>query len=154
RDLTVDRARHAVARAANWLKEVGQRLRPAMPPLDVVRDLLATPDLPFPDLQRITNVPCFASDGTLIVRAGYHEHARTFFALPKGLRIPNVKDKPTIADVNNANRLIGFELLGDFPFVGDADRAHAYALTIEHFARELIDGPTPLYDIEAPTPGS
>jgi putative DNA primase/helicase len=154
RDLTVDRTRHAIARAANWVKEVRTRLKPAIPPLDVVRDILATPDLPFPVLQRITNVPCFAPDGTLIVRPGYHEDAGIFYAPPKGLRIPKVKDRPTDTDVKKANRLIGFELLGDFPFVGDADRAHAYALTIEHFARELIDGSTPLYDVEAPTPGS
>jgi putative DNA primase/helicase len=49
---------------------------------------------------------------------------------------------------------INTELLGDFPFVGDAEKAHAVALLLQPFVRELIAGPTPLYIIEKPTPGT
>jgi putative DNA primase/helicase len=45
-------------------------------------------------------------------------------------------------------------VLHDFPFVSQSDRAHAVALMLLPFVRDLIDGPTPLHDIEAPTPGS
>jgi len=45
------------------------------------------------------------------------------------------------------------ELLGDFPFVDEASRAHTLALMLEPFVRPLIKGPTPLYLIDAPTRG-
>jgi hypothetical protein len=46
------------------------------------------------------------------------------------------------------------ELLGDFPFVGEAERAHAIALLLLPFCRDLIAGHTPLHLIEAPSPGT
>src|SRR5205823_70439 len=36
----------------------------------------------------------------------------------------------------------------------EAERAHALALFLQPFVRDLIDGPTPLYRIEAPTPAT
>ena len=46
------------------------------------------------------------------------------------------------------------ELLVDFPFVSDADRAHAIALSLLFYVRNMIQGPTPLHLIEKPTPGT
>jgi len=46
--------------------------------------------------------------------------------------------------------LILDELLVDFPFVSKADMAHALALMLLGFVRDLIDGPTPLSWIGAP----
>ena len=46
------------------------------------------------------------------------------------------------------------DLLGDFPFVVTAERAHAVALLLLGFLRAMIDGPTPLHLIEKPTPGT
>ena len=44
------------------------------------------------------------------------------------------------------------EPLAEFPFIGDAERAHAYALLLLPFMRGLIEGPTPLHLFEKPTP--
>jgi hypothetical protein len=46
------------------------------------------------------------------------------------------------------------EPIVDFPFVSDADRAHAVAFQLLPFIRELIEGPTPLHLIEKPSPGT
>jgi hypothetical protein len=46
------------------------------------------------------------------------------------------------------------QLLGDFPFVSDAEVAHAVAMLLQPFVRDMISGPTPLYLVEAPTPGT
>jgi len=54
--------------------------------------------------------------------------------------------------VSQAKRLLLEDLLGDFPFVGASGRAHALACLLLPFARDLIDGPTPLHLIEKPTP--
>ena len=45
-------------------------------------------------------------------------------------------------------------MLGDFPFTGPAERAHALVLTLLPYARDLIAGPTPLHLIEKPTIGT
>ena len=46
------------------------------------------------------------------------------------------------------------ELLGDFPFVSDAERAHALALLLLPLVRGLVDGPTPMHVIDKPAPGT
>ena len=46
------------------------------------------------------------------------------------------------------------DILFDFPFISGAEGAHAVGLIVQPFARELIDGPTPLYLIEKPSPGT
>jgi hypothetical protein len=70
------------------------------------------------------------------------------------LYVPPVPERPSAADVERALALIKDELLGDFPFVSDAERAHALALLLIPFVRDMIDGPTPVHLIEKPTPGT
>ena len=61
--LTQDRLRHELARSAQWYRWKGDKCQPAKPPMDVVKDMLATPNPPLPPLRRITAVPVFASAG-------------------------------------------------------------------------------------------
>ena len=68
--------------------------------------------------------------------------------------MPPIPARPTPADVAAARALICDELLGDFPFVSPAERAHAVALLLLGFLRGMVDGPTPLHLIEKPTPGT
>jgi len=159
RELTPDRLRNVLARVARWYKE--RERKPgnverydAKPPMDVVRDVLATPNLPFPVLTRIVHAPVFAPDGEFQTTPGYHAGSKTYLALPEEFSLPEVPVVPTETDVHEAKRFILEELLGDFPFVADADRAHAVALLLLPFVRSMIDGPTPLHVIEASSPGS
>jgi hypothetical protein len=46
------------------------------------------------------------------------------------------------------------ELLGDFGFASEADRAHAIALGLLPLVRGWIEGSTPLHLIEAPLRGT
>src|SRR5262249_7363276 len=41
-----------------------------------------------------------------------------------------------------------------FPFVSESEKAHAVATALAPFVRDLIDGPTPLYSVEAPSAGT
>ncbi|MBA3767839.1 MAG: hypothetical protein H0W99_12805, partial [Acidobacteria bacterium] len=159
RDLTASVLRHELARAARWYSErpneKGQTVRAdAKPPMDVVQDMLAAPNLPLPPLNRITETPVFAPDGTLQLEVGYHEAARTYYEPSEGFSLPDVPERPTAGDIARARNLLLDDLLGDFPFLSESDRAHAVALLVLPFARDLISGPTPLHLIEAPTPGS
>jgi hypothetical protein len=57
-------------------------------------------------------------------------------------------------DVARARQLFLDELLADFTFVSPTDRAHALAVALEPFVRELIEGCLPMHGIESPIPGS
>lgn len=158
RTLDESRMRHHLARAARWpaTRGVGDNARQvaSSPSRDVVRDVLATPDIPLPVLTRVVEAPVFAADGTLQTAPGYHAASRTYYRPAPGFALPEVPKHPSAADIAEARRLIVDELLGDFPFVADAERAHAVAALLLPFMRDLIDGPTPLHLVEKPTPGT
>src|SRR5262245_5242138 len=154
RRLGQDSVRHFLAQAAWWYRIKKGIVFDALPPLHVVRDFLVAPDNALPVLTRIVKAPVFASDGSLHVKAGYNAVSRSFYAPANGLKIPVVSQNPSPNDVSTALTLITQELLGDFPFVGDAERASAVALLLLPFARDLIAGATPLHLIEKPSPGT
>jgi putative DNA primase/helicase len=154
--LTSDRLRHELARIANWYvedAETGKR-NIVKPPADVVRDVLATPNPPLPVLRRLVEVPVFGPDGSLQTDPGYHPASRTYYQPASGFTLEAVPENPSAKDMALARRLILGEVLADFPFVGEADRAHAVGLWLLPGCRDLIDGPTPLHLIEAPSAGS
>ena len=151
RELTLDRLRHEMARVANWVQ--GKDEEPAKPPLDVIKDLLATPNPPLPVLTRITDVPVFAPDGSLSMAEGYHPAGQTYRMPRAGLAIPEVPPAPSSAQIDAARDLI-LNMISEFPFVDQADRAHAVGLLLLPFVRDLIDGPTPNHLLEAPQAGT
>lgn len=152
--LDVDRLSYELGRAATWFRVFRGRRVPAEPRVRLVKDMLAEPEPSLPILTRIVEAPVFARDGSLQLEPGYHPGGRVYYAPAAGFTVPTVADHPTAADVAKARRLIAEELLGDFPFIGPEERAHAVALVLLPFARDLIDGATPLHLIEKPTPGT
>ncbi len=154
RPLTPDRLRHELGRVADWFKNTKNGVVPADVPLRVVQDMLAHPNPPLPVLERIVHAPFFAADGRLVVTAGYDAESRTFLLLEDGLIIPPVPDAPSAEDVQKARSLILDNLLGDFPFVAQADRANAVAAMLQLPARPMINGSTPNHLFEASSAGS
>ena len=155
RRLTLYRLRHELARRAEFYQvDRNGQPTPAKPPLDVVRDLLATPDPPLPVLTRMVEVPVFTSDGTLHTEPGYCQGSRMYYAPPNGFKLLEVPQTPTPEDLSRAKELIFEELLADFPFADESSKAHALALILLPAARELIEGPTPNHLVESPSPGS
>jgi putative DNA primase/helicase len=153
RPLGPHRLMHHLARAARYIR-VGKKgeVTECRPPMDVVHDLLASPDRMWPVLRRIVSVPVFADDGTICAAPGYNPAARAWYH-PGTLVLGEIPTRPSGLDVAQAVDLIT-QTTADFPFVGKADRAHALAMMIQPFARDLIDGPTPLNLVEKPEPGT
>ncbi len=147
------RMQHLVARKARFFKGTGERQTPARPPKDLARDLLATPNPPLPPLERLVEVPVFAADGTLQEWGGYHRRSRTYYYPRSGFKLRPVPLRPSKFDLARAN-LILKDVLHDFPFASEADRANAVALCLLPFMRDLADGATPLHLIEKPKPGT
>jgi hypothetical protein len=120
----------------------------------VVHDMLVEPNAPLPRLTRVVEVPVFASDGQLVVTPGYQPASGIYYDPAPGFVVPDIPEHPSHRDLRRVIRLLLDELLVDFPFATEADRAHAVALLLLPFARSLIAGPTPLHLIEKPTPGT
>jgi len=154
--LTEHRLRHEVAQAAEWYVTKGkeQLVIGAEPPLSVVQNMLAGAELPLPVLRSITETPVFAADGRLIEAAGFDAASGVYLQPVAGLIVPPVPGQPTADDVARARTLIIDDLIGDFPFTEQADRAAAVALLLLPFARAMIPGLTPMHGIESPTVGS
>jgi putative DNA primase/helicase len=153
--MTEDRLRHVLAQLVNWRKRAPNGdLVPAYPPMVLLKNLLATPDPALPVLAGIVTAPVFGNDATLITEPGYHPATRLLYEPTESFSLPPIPDDPTAQEVAAARSLLVDDLLGDFPFVGEAEHAHALALLLLPFVRPMISGPTPLHMVEKPAPGT
>ncbi|HZT32796.1 MAG TPA: toprim domain-containing protein [Bryobacteraceae bacterium] len=143
-----------LARTADWHKSGEDSITETSPPRDAARDMLAYPDLHLPMLEGVISTPVFGHKGDLIVNEGYHKNDRLWLSPDPSLELQPIPDEPSPEDITAARELLFGELLVDFPFVDASDRAHAVAAMILPFIRRIIDGPTPMHLIEAPTMGS
>src|SRR5207249_12259167 len=106
-----------------------------------------------PPLRGIVESPTFTKDGVISVTPGYQPVSRVWFHAGSVI-VPEVPEAPSDADIATAKALLLDELLADFPFADEASRVHAVAMLVLPVVRELIDGPTPLHAVDAPTAGS
>ena len=146
--------RGVLDRLGNFVRMKGGNQVPGRPPNHVLSDILSLNDLPLPELQGVVGAPFFAGDGTLVTTNGHDVNSGYYLDLPDGLTLRNISPAPTAEDTAEAKRVIFDELLVDFPFVDEADRAHAVSLLLSRFVRSLMNGPTPLMMVESPTPGT
>ena len=145
--------RGILGRIIAWYATKKEESVTAYPPKYVVEDILASPTPPFPVVTRVVRAPIFAPDGTLVTKPGYNAIAKIYYDPGPDFDVAPVPNKPEPQDVEFAKERIG-DILVDFPFVGDAEKAHAIGLIVQPFARELIEGPTPLFLVEKPSPGT
>lgn len=123
----------------------------------IAQNILAAPNLDpgvFPPLGGVVEAPAFDHAGRLLCRPGYDPASGFWYEPPKGLTLAPIPDLPSRKSVMAAVKLLTDHLLIDFPFVGDADRAHALAMLLLPSCRRLVEGPTPLHSISAPTPAT
>lgn len=155
--MTSNRLRNILTDVSDWyeIKNKGEeKIKEHIPPLKYVcEDMLVDPSPPVPFLKKIVQSPFFMEDGTLHKEPGYSEKSQCFLELAPGLIVPEISEVPTDNEIKRARALI-YELLRDFPFTSQAERAHTIALIILPFIREMLKGPTPLHLVEASTPGT
>src|SRR5262249_4145063 len=152
--ITVEQLRHKMITAAQWYRHGDDGDVAARPPRDVLTNMLAEPEPPVPTLLRITSSPFFTRSGALVTRPGYSAEAKLLYVAPDDFVLPPVPEHPTAAEVARARTLIVDEVLGDFPFTAPAERATAVAFYLTLFARELVEGPVPPFNLEKPEIGT
>ena len=154
--LDADKMRNELAARLSWFhRDRDGNESSARPAWDVAKNILASPpkELPFPPLNRITGRSVFTPKGGR-VRRGYDSDTGILYVPPRGFTLRRVPERPSKKQLGDARRLIVTELLGDFPFTGDSSLAHVVSALLLPSVRAMIDGPTPMYSIEKPTPGT
>ena len=147
--LTVPSLKGILDRAANFVRADHRGgVSPARPPTDVLRDILALPNQPFPPLRGIHTAPTFLPGGDLLMANGYHEASGIL------LRLRNLSVLRRDMPVEEARSLLLDDVLVDFPFADDSSRAHAVAMVLQPMVLRLIGGLLPLYLIDAPARGT
>lgn len=148
--------RHRFNRVANFhsrrMTENGPVFTPMNAPARLVNDVLAYPEWPeLPALEGIVTAPVVAPSGDVRLQPGYDPDTRLVYMPANGLSVGDTNPSPS--RVAWAKDMLD-EILCDFPFRDDASRANSISLLLQPFARPIIDGPTPLHNITAPTPGT
>ncbi|HLF75988.1 MAG TPA: hypothetical protein VJB57_00720 [Dehalococcoidia bacterium] len=152
RDLPAAAIKGRLDRSANWMRETRTGLVPARPPKDVIEDMMAL-EKPLPIVRGIVGTPVFRPDGNIAIEPGYQSVTGLFY-VPVGIPVPAVPASPDANDLMQARTLLFEEWLCDFPFVDQASRANTVGATLTPLAREMIQGPTPLTALDAPSPGT
>lgn len=143
-----------LAQVADWTKTTSRGPAHTKPVKEAVGHILVNPHPQLPELDTVISTPVFDHDWRLITQPGYHPQAKVWFHVAAGVSPVAVTHRPTDVEVRNALSLLLDDLLVDFPFAADSDRAHALAALLLPFIRRMVSGPTPIHMIEAPTPGS
>lgn len=152
-DLGYSGTRNALTKCAKWVKVTKSKNSSEVteiphPPKDVVEHFIAEKAWPgLPPIIAVTKAPVLAKSGHLSVTPGYCPESKFYIA---------TRQQPPVyeGNVKSAVDFIMQEVLGDFLFTSNADRAHALALMLFPMVRPAFDGPSPLHMIEAPERGS
>jgi hypothetical protein len=155
-EITEAALRGRMARSAFYYKlNKDQERVECIPPLDVVRDILALSPVEwrFPPLEALIESPFLRSDGTICGSPGYDASTCLFYAPAPGLRLPKIPEIPTRDHVDVSLDLLD-SAIGDFPFANEASRANAIASILTPVVRPAINSPTPLALYDAPQAGT
>lgn len=104
-------------------------------------------------LAGLTGTPMVRADGSLLAAAGYDETSGYLFLPEHGVDVPVVAERPDGADVAAARRLL-LDMIVDFPFAGDDDRANYLGLLLTPLLRQVAPPSYKLFGIGAHQPGS
>lgn len=131
--------------AVQRLKAVPENL------LSLIKEMLWEDQDWLPKIETITAGPFIDSSGMVQDRIGYHE-ADHVYCFNKN-RLPNIATNPNEEELKAAIDIID-DVLVDFPFAHESDKAHAWAYLLLPFIREHIGGLTPLHFVDKPVQGT
>ena len=139
---------------ADWIRETEDFIQATSPPFRVAQTMTEVVDPSLPPLQSMVEGPVFDRQGNLICTPGYHREEALWMHLQQDFSLDPIPTDPSPDDLAWAHDQIFNELLVDFPFVDQADRAHTAAALVLPFIRRMIPGRTPIHLVEAPEAGS
>ncbi|MFD3498811.1 bifunctional DNA primase/polymerase [Streptomyces sp. NPDC058678] len=125
----------------NPLTEVVDEVRELLMP-KTCGTILGRKDWPLLTLRGIVTSPVVRPDGSLI-QAPKYDKATGLYMHP---RVPLRRLQPQVTDdaVTRAKEIVLGQMLADFPFVDDSDRAQYLGALLSPIIRHYVPGPTPL----------
>ena len=157
RTLPITIVRDVMTRAARFVvekkdKETGELyISPAHPPAWCVQAIHDRGEWPVRPLRGIVETPVLRFNGTVLEVPGY-DVATGLLYDPTEAYLP-LPEFPSEDDRAEALRDL-FDVVKDFPFAEDADRAAWLASLLTPFVRHAYEGPAPLFGITANVRGS
>lgn len=151
--VTEAQLRARLAEISNTVRSFKNEVRDCFPPLQLIENILALGAWPFPPLRTIVEVPVLRPDGSVLDRRGYDAATQLVYSPAVGLGGLAVPSAPSRSEVASALGLVE-EMIGEFPFADQPDKANLLATALTPILRPAIPGPTPLALIDAPQAGT
>lgn len=150
---TPDQVHDALCHCARWIRlharsQDSVEARPADPPKDLAHSIHDTPPLAVPALEWLAPIPTYGADGTYLARLGYHARDRVW---RYGMDAQPIEDVSASAAWHARDAIL--DLIADFGFRSDADRAALLAYWIVPHMRRMIDGAVPMTVFSSPKNG-
>ncbi|WP_076349628.1 hypothetical protein [Paludisphaera borealis] len=140
------RIREHLDRRVGWFNvATGRTISPPPSVLSLV--LARAPDGRFPVVRGVLDAPTIRPDGSILSVPGYDP--LTGLILAPNIVIEPTPANPSLEDARAAWERLRGEVLVDFPFRGDIDRAVALASLLTLVGRPTYSGPTPLFGVSA-----
>ncbi|NUR67032.1 MAG: hypothetical protein HOQ47_14825 [Streptomyces sp.] len=114
--------------------------------------ILGRRDWPLLPLRGIVTAPVVRPDGTIVQAVGY-DRATGLYMHPR-VPLRRLQAEVTEESVERAKKVILGQMLADFPFVADSDRAQYLGALLSPIIRHYVPGPTPLLVITSTSQGS
>ena len=146
--LDINDLRNVLAEMADWQRDQ----KSIAPPTNIIQNMFADRNAPLPFVDRLVQVPVMAPDGSIHENEGYDAESRCFL-VKSDVEVPPISAAPTQDELTHARGII-HDIIGDFPFAGSSEYAHAVAFGLLPFVRGMISGDTPIHLADAPTPGT
>lgn len=141
-------ARNVLADAAQWVRSTEKADIKSFPPKEIAESVVHLGSWPgIPPLISLASAPVLSRCGQISTGHGYDAHSKYFITSRESWPVWE-------CSASAAAEYIFEEVLCDFPFAKEADRAHALALMLLPIVRPAISGPTPLHMIDAPVQGT
>ena len=152
--LTSNVLRSIAAELIHFYKKTDKGDVRVLPLKDVMQNILSHPDKPFPPLDCVATAPFVTQDRRLALTSRYYPESRILLSLRPVEENLSVPENPTNSEIQESVHTILDDWLGDFPFVGDPDKAHVILFAIAPMIRPVIIGPTPLFLINKAAAGT
>lgn len=154
RELSARDVRLWLSRAADFIKRGAKADISVSPPLELAEGVLSLGTWNFPPLEAVVTAPVVREDLSLLTQGGYDPATRLFYDPAPAFSNLKIPKEPGKEDIHSALKTIE-NLLYDFPFSRDCDRANTLALFLTPFLRPLIgDSGVPMAIVDAPVMGT
>ncbi len=127
----------------------------AWPTVAVAKAILSRPQSEWglPALDGVVTGPVLGRDWSVQIEPGYNSGLCLYYAPRTRLELPEIPEKPTKEQCSGAMNVID-DVIGQFPWVSEADRANYIALLLTPLLRHRLEGSVPIALLDSPKKGN